>query len=88
MDNTVHALACAARQQGLSGITHFHVEQGQMRYAQYDGICIMEGELNAHVAANTPAQTSIRQMVQADQQSLTRDAATNHRQTEERALAM
>src|SRR5690606_23176808 len=62
MDTTVHALACAARQQGLSGISHFHVEEGQMRFAQFDGICIKEGELNAHVAANTPAQTSIRQM--------------------------
>lgn len=88
MDNTVHALACAARQQGLSGITHFHVEQGQMRYAQYDGICIKEGELNAHVAANTPAQASIRQMALADQQALTRHTAAEHRLLEERALAV
>lgn len=88
MDNTVHALACAARHQGLSGITHFQVEQGQMRYAQYDGISIMEGELNAHVTANTPVQASIRQMAVADQQALTRDTAAEHRQLEERALAM
>ncbi|WP_304914956.1 glycoside hydrolase family 19 protein [Hydrogenophaga sp.] len=88
MDNTVHALACAARQQGLSGITHFHVEQGQMRFAQYDGICINEGELNAHVAANTPAQASLRQMGQADQQARNHHNAAEHRQMEERTLAM
>ncbi|MDR7151536.1 putative chitinase [Hydrogenophaga palleronii] len=88
MDNTVHALACAARQQGLSGITHFHVEQGQMRFAQYDGICIKEGELNAHVAANTPAKESLRQMAQVDQQALHRDTAAEHRQLEERALVI
>lgn len=88
MDNTVHALACAARQQGLSSITHFHVEQGQMRYAQYDGICIKEGELNAHVAANTPAQASIRQMALADHQDLPRNTAAEHRQLEEGTLTV
>src|SRR5690606_21450913 len=88
MDNTVHALACAARQQGLSGISHFHVEEGQMRFAQFDGICIKEGELNAHVAANTPAQASIRQMAQADQEAPDPYNLTKPQKLESHALAM
>ncbi|MFN3494638.1 MAG: hypothetical protein ACK40L_09040 [Hydrogenophaga sp.] len=58
MDNTVAAVALQAREDGLSGITHFKAGNGVIRFAQADGVGIKEGELDARTAANTPANDS------------------------------
>lgn len=68
MDNTVYALARQARDQGLTGITHLKVADGQIRFAQYDGLTLKDGALDARTAANTEARQSIDQMAQADAQ--------------------
>ena len=67
MDNTVYALARQAREQGLTGITHLKVADGQIRFAQYDGLTLKDGALDARAAANTETQQSIARMAQADQ---------------------
>ena len=67
MDNTVHAVAQQAREQGLTGITHMKVQDGQIRFAQHDGYALREGQLDARSAANTDARESITRMAQADQ---------------------
>src|SRR3990167_5866853 len=67
MDNTVHAVAQQAREQGLTGITHMKVQDGQIRFAQHDGYALREGQLDARSAANTDARASIIRMAQADQ---------------------
>lgn len=68
MDNTVYALARQAREQGLTGITHLKVADGQIRFAQYDSLTLKDGALDARTAANTEARQSIDQMAQADAQ--------------------
>ena len=67
MDNTVHAVAQQAREQGLTCITHLKVQNGQIRFAQHDGYALREGQLDARSAANTDARESITRMAQADQ---------------------
>ncbi|MDO9032416.1 MAG: glycoside hydrolase family 19 protein [Hydrogenophaga sp.] len=67
MDNTVHAVAQQAREQGLTGITHMKVHDGQIRFAQHDGYALREGQLDARSAANTDARESLTRMAQADQ---------------------
>src|SRR3990167_3965535 len=67
MDNTVYALARQAREQGLTGITHLKVADGQIRFAQYDGLTLKDGALDARAAANTETHQSIARMAQADQ---------------------
>ncbi|AOW14362.1 hypothetical protein LPB72_03555 [Hydrogenophaga crassostreae] len=71
LNNTAHAVASQARQEGLTGITHLNVSNGQIRYAQFDGLTLKEGALDARAAANTDAQTSVDQMARADQLTLT-----------------
>ncbi len=70
MDNTVFALAAQAREQGMTGISHLNVADGQIRFAQYDGQVLKEGQLDARVAANTEAGDSLAQMASADQREL------------------
>ena len=67
MDNTVYALAQQAREQGLTGITHLKVQDGQIRFAQHDGYSLLEGQLDARAAANTETRESIALMARADQ---------------------
>lgn len=69
MDNTVLALAAEARGQGLGGITHLKVEQGQIRFAQHDGYTIRAGEIHARAAANTNAAESLAQLAGHDQRA-------------------
>ncbi|MCU0763636.1 MAG: hypothetical protein MUF76_11910 [Hydrogenophaga sp.] len=72
MDNTVHALALEAREQGMTGITHLRVQGGQIRFAQYDRLSLREGALDARAAANTDATDSLALMASADQREQTR----------------
>lgn len=86
MDNTVYALARQAREQGLTGITHLKVADGQIRFAQYDGLTLQDGALDARAAANTETHQSIARMAQADQapaqnQVQAHDAAPAHAST-------
>jgi hypothetical protein len=67
MDNTVHAVALEAREQGMNGIDHLKVNNGQIRFAQQDGFGIREGQVDARTAANTDAADSRAQMASADQ---------------------
>lgn len=71
MDNTVHALAAEAREQGLTGIDHLKVKDGQICFAQQDGFGIREGQVDARTAANTDAADSLAQMASADQREQT-----------------
>lgn len=75
MDNTVHALAAEAREQGLTGITHLKVQDGQIRFAQQDGYGLREARVDARTAANTDAADSLAQMASADQREQTRAQA-------------
>lgn len=70
MDNTVHAMAAEAREQGLTGIDHLKVKDGQIRFAQQDGFGIREGQVDARTAANTDATDSLAQMASKDQREL------------------
>jgi hypothetical protein len=70
MDNTVYALAAQAREQGMTGISYLNVVDGQIRFAQYDGQVIKEGQVDARVAANTEAGESLTQLASADQRAL------------------
>ena len=72
MDNTVHALAAEAREQGMTGIDHLKVQDGQIRFAQQDGFGLREALVDARTAANTDAADSLAQMASADQREQTR----------------
>ena len=67
MDNTVLSVAAQARQQGMTQITHLGVENGQIRFAQWDGARRTEGQLEARAAANTRAEDSLGRMAELDQ---------------------
>jgi hypothetical protein len=71
MDNTVHALAAEAREQGMTGIDHLKVKDGQIRFVQQDGFGIREGQVDARAAANTDAADSLAQIASTDQQEQT-----------------
>lgn len=91
MDNTVYAVAQQAREQGLTGLTHMKVVDGQIRFAQFDDGVLQHGELHARTAANTDAQQSVAQMAQADQQPaqrLAQSPAADTRAMEAPALAL
>lgn len=70
LDNTVLALAAGAREQGLTGITHLKVQDGQIRFAQHDGFALREGGLGARAAANTDGTESLAQLAEHDQRAL------------------
>lgn len=69
LQNTVLALAVGAREQGLTGITHLKVEQGQIRFAQHDGVSIREGQIDARAAANTDGAESLAHLAAHDQRA-------------------
>jgi hypothetical protein len=62
MENTVHAVALAARDAGLSRITHLRADGGQIRVAEFDGIGLKEGAVDARQAANRPASESLQRL--------------------------
>lgn len=65
MENTVHAVALGAREAGLSRITHLRVDAGQIRVAEFDGIGLKEGAVDARQAANRPADESLQRLAVA-----------------------
>lgn len=69
LQNTVLALAAGAREQGLTGLTHLKVEQGQIRFAQHDGVSIREGQMDARTAANIDGAESLAQLAAHDQRA-------------------
>lgn len=66
MDNTVFSVAAQARQQGLTQITHLGVENGHIRFAQWDGSRRNEGQVEARSAANTHPEESLSRMAALD----------------------
>lgn len=92
MDNTVHALAAQAREQGLTGITHLKVAGGQIRFAQHaQGEPLRESQIDAKAAANTGVDLSVGRMVQADQpaeRDVLASATPEPARTQEPALAL
>lgn len=89
LDNTVSALACCAREQGLTGINLLRVNsEGQIRYGQHDGPMLKDGTLDARQAANTPADESMARLAQLDQptQTLLVDPAQQQEQLQATAL--
>ena len=83
MDNTVVALAGEARAQGLSGITHLKVEQGQIRFAQHDGYAIREGVIDARAAANTDSADALTQLAAHDQKTRAQTQTPPHALTQD-----
>ena len=83
MENTVHAVAAEARERGLTGITHFKVQDGQIRFAQYDGILLREGQLDARAAANIDSAESLTQLSASHQPAQTIAHAPTSPQTEQ-----
>lgn len=81
MDNTVHALALHAKENGLSEITHLKISQGSIRFAQFDGISLKEGQLDAKLAANSNAADSTSRMAHLDEQTARTDNKLVHAQT-------
>lgn len=65
MENTVHAVALGAREAGLSRITHLRVDAGQIRVAEFDGIGLKEGAVDARQAANRSADESLQRLAAA-----------------------
>lgn len=66
MNNTVSAMACCAKEAGMTAITHFKVSDGSLRFAQHDGYGLKEASLDARVAANTPATQSVERLEALD----------------------
>lgn len=62
MENTVHAVALGAREAGLSRITHLRADGGQIRVAEFDGLGLKEGAVDARQAANRPADESLQRL--------------------------
>lgn len=58
LDNTVLAVATSAQKQGLTGITHFHVTDGQIRFGQLEDGVLRDGSIDARIAAQTPKEQS------------------------------
>lgn len=67
MENTVHAVALGAREAGLSRITHLRVDAGQIRVAEFDGIGLKEGAVDARQAANRPVDESLQRLAEAQE---------------------
>lgn len=65
MENTVYALAKTAGEAGMTRITHFKVDAGQIRLAEYDGLTLKDARLDARQAANTPVEVSELKLAQA-----------------------
>jgi hypothetical protein len=65
MENTVHAVALGAREAGLSRITHLRADGGQIRVAEFDGLGLKEGAVDARQAANRPADESLQRLAAA-----------------------
>lgn len=70
MDNTVCSMAERAREAGLTAITHFKIRAGTLNLAQSDGYGIREVVLDAHVAANTPAESSLDRLTVQDRTAI------------------
>ncbi len=79
MENTVAAVACCAKEAGMSGITHFKATNGALQFAQHDGFALKEANLDANTAANTPVEVS-RDRLNALDLAVTADGrqATKH----------
>ena len=75
MNNTVYAVAQQARADGLTGINHFNVQDGLIRYGQFDGQVLKDGAIDARVAANTPEAESRNGLQVADRAIEQRAAA-------------
>lgn len=75
MNNTVYAVAQQARADGLTGITHLNVQDGQIRYGQLDGAVFRDGAIDARAAANTPEIESRNGLALTDR-AITQQAAT------------
>lgn len=65
MRNTVASVAVAARMAGLTGIHRLSASHGEIHLTQIDGIRTKEAQLNARLAANTPAISSFALLADA-----------------------
>ncbi|MDR7148895.1 hypothetical protein J2W49_000823 [Hydrogenophaga palleronii] len=69
LSNTCCAVASAARQAGMTQVNLFRAEAGVIRFGQYDGYTIREGEIDAVAAANTPQTDSLQRLAAVDRQT-------------------
>ena len=66
MSNTVYAVARQGRAQGMTGISRFNVQDGLIRYGQFDGQVLKDGAIGVRAAANTPEIESRNGLQEAD----------------------
>ena len=69
LSNTCCAVASAARQAGMTQVNLFRADAGVIRFGQYDGYTIREGEIDAVTAANTPQSDSLQRLAAVDRQT-------------------
>ena len=69
LSNTCCAVASAARQAGMTQVNLFRADAGVIRFGQYDGYTIREGEIDAVAAANTPQTDSMQRLAAVDRQT-------------------
>ncbi|HEX5739730.1 MAG TPA: zeta toxin family protein, partial [Hydrogenophaga sp.] len=69
LSNTCCAVASAARQAGMTQVNLFRADAGVIRFGQYDGYTIREGEIDAVAAANTPQTDSLQRLAAVDRQT-------------------
>ncbi len=76
LSNTCCAVASAARQAGMTQVNLLRAEGGVIRFGQYDGYTIREGEIDAVGAANTAHADSLQRLAQADRQAQQEETRT------------
>jgi hypothetical protein len=64
--NTACAVACGAREAGMSGVNLLNVRDGLVRFGHRDGVLLNDGAIDARLAANTPAAESLQRMAGLD----------------------
>ncbi len=65
--NTSAAVAASARAAGLERVSLLSASQGKIHIGHFDGTWLKETTLDARVAANTPAEQSVRRLAEPEQ---------------------
>lgn len=66
MTNTACAIACGAREAGMGGVNLLNVKDGLIRFGHRAEERLMDGAIDARLAANTPYGESLQRMAELD----------------------
>jgi hypothetical protein len=66
MTNTACAVACGAREAGMHGVNLFNAKDGLIRFGHRADGRLVDGAIDAHLAANTPHGESLQRMAELD----------------------